>query len=341
MLVIILTMTAVFGGCGADQEQPEETAAQDDAALTISGLENGDITVALSDIMAMDAYEGRVEGADSAGEPVVYDVKGAYFADLLAQYGYEQTDFAGMRIIATDGYAIEVGADILAARDVILGYEMDGAPLDADNAPLRVFIPEERAMYWARMVTEIAVTYAEDPEEVSGVYFMDTLYGPEDYIEYEFIGQMYDAIDTNTILDAYPGEKGDVVLMTAADGLVKNETLENFLKGVINMSGDTAPEFFSSTLPDGMFVKNLRLFKYGGNAFWFAPGDEITLADLANECMLVDADAYEAAFKDGTTVTIAADDMAAWAVGVSDGSVYMMEDGAEKTADLVSINITE
>jgi hypothetical protein len=289
--------------------------------------------------MAMDAYEGRVEGADSAGEPVEYDVKGAYLSDLLEQNGYKQSDFAGMRIVASDGYSIEVGADILAARDVILGYEMDGAPLNADNAPLRVFIPEERAMYWVRMVVELEVSYADDPEMVSGIYFMDTLYGPETYIDYEFIGQTYQAIDTKTVLEAYPGAKGDVVLMTAADGLVKNETLENFYKGVINMSGEETPEFFSSTLPGGMFVKNLRLFKYGGNAFYFAPDETQTLADLAKACMLESADSYLVCLEGDVNVTITADEMPAWTVGIENDEVYIMEDGADKMWNPVAVNI--
>ena len=341
VLVAMLVVIAVFSGC-AKEESPvvdTDTTQQEEATLTISGLENGDITVTLSEIMAMDAYDGRVEGADSAGEPVEYDVKGAYFADLLEQNGYEQSDFAGMRIIASDGYSIEVGADILAARDVILGYEMDGASLDADNAPLRVFIPEERAMYWVRMVTGLEMSYADDPEQVSGVYFMNTLYGPDTYIDYEFIGQTYQAIDTKTVLEAYPGTKGDVVLMTAADGLAKNETLENFYKGAINMSGEESPEFFSSTLPSGMFVKNMRLFKYGGNAFYFVPDETQTLADITDVCMLESANTYLVCLESDVNVTIASDDMAAWTVGIENGEVYIMEDGADKMWNPVAINI--
>ena len=341
VLAVVLIMSAVLCGCAKETETAAADAdsPEDEATLTVSGLDGDDITITLSEIMAMDAYDGRVEGADSAGEPVEYDVKGAYLADLLEQNGYAQSDFAGLRVIASDGYSIEVGADILAARDVILGYEMDGEPLDEGNAPLRVFIPEERAMYWVRMVTEIAVTYAADPEQVSGVYFMDTLYGPDDYIEYEFIGQTYDAVDTNTIVTEYPGDKGDVVLMTASDGLVKNETLENFLKGAINMSGEEVPEFFSSTLPGGMFVKNLRLFKYGGNAFWYALAEAVTLADVAEECMLTDTESYLVCLEGDVNVTITADELASWTVGIEAGEVYIMEDGADKMYNPISIKI--
>jgi len=339
LMFISALMLAALCGCGTDTK--EAAPAGEEETLSITGLDVGDITFTLSDIKALEPYEGRAEGADSEGDPVIYEIKGGYLADALEQNGYSQADLAGIRIIATDGYSIEVSQDILKQRDVILAYEMDGEPLDSKNAPLRVFIPGERAMYWVRMVAEINVIGTVQSETVTGVYFMETLYTSDDYEDYEFIGQIYQTVDTNTILSEYPGSKGDVVLMTAQDGLEKNETLENFYKGVINFTGENSPEFFSNTLPGGMFVSNMKLFKYGGNAFYFAAKEAaqggFTLEDMLSASSMAQAETYTISFKDAAEQTIAADELSLWTVGIEEQSVFI-SDGDTKLMKPVYIN---
>ena len=343
---IIIVLTLMLVSCTAnDEADSTDSATEEEATFTITGFTDGDITITLSEIKSFDAYEGRVEGADSDGDSVIYDVKGAYFADILEAYGYSQDDLTGIRIVASDGYSIEVSQDILQARDIILGYEMDGEALDADNAPLRVFIPEERAMYWVRMVVGIEVSYTEDSETVAGIYMMESLYSSDDYEDYEYIGQTYETLDTQMILSDYPGTEGDVVLMTASDGLEKNETLENFYKGVINMTGEESPEFMSSTLPGGMFVSELLVFKYGGNAFLFVStalqgSTEITLEDVINTCNMEQAEEYVLNFEDGTQKTVESAELGSWSIGIEDEQVYACQNDTEEIIQgLVSINI--
>ncbi|MGI5849268.1 MAG: molybdopterin-dependent oxidoreductase [Christensenellales bacterium] len=334
---IMLSALVLAAGCAAVQADTQEET------LSITGL-GEDIIVPISEIIKLDAYEGEVKGADSQGDPVEYTVKGSYFADLLENLGYSQEDLAGIRIVATDGYSIEVSKEILKARDVILAYEMDGKPLDADNAPLRVFIPEERAMYWVKMVQKIEVIEVEAPLSVGGVYIMESLYGSGDYEDYTFIAQTYKVLDTNKILGDYPGTKGGVVLMTASDGLEKNETLENFYKGVISMTGQDSPQFFSNVLPGGMFVKNLKLFKYGGNAFYFitstikeaeALGESVTLESIAVEAGLTQAEEYTLYFGDGQQMIIDAAQLSSWVIGIENEKVSAANGSVE--SQIVSI----
>jgi len=332
LLAVLFTIAFVLGGCGAAAQAP--AASQE--KITVTGLEKGDISLTLDDIKAAKTFAGKVEGADSSGKPVNYDIKGAYFGDILEKNGYKQQDLAGIRIVSTDGYSIQVSQEILAARDVILAYEMDGKPLDKDNAPMRIFIPNERAMYWARMVSKIEVLAAAAADTVNGIFLMESLYKSSDYEDYEFIGQKYKALNTKNILQEYPGSGGDVVLMTAADGLAKNETLENFYKGAINMTGDDTPEFFSNTLPSGMFVKNLMLFKYGGNAFLFAAkasekDKALTLQGVADACKLAQAESYTLKFQDGSSKSLTADEMKDWAVSANaDTGVGIGKSGTEE-----------
>jgi hypothetical protein len=336
ILCTLAVLLIIISGCSA----AGTAASASTASLKITGMPGGDITVNMSDVQSLKTYEGKVEGADSAGKPVIYNIKGGYFSDLLQKNGYSQPDFSGIRIVATDGYSIEVSQDILKNRDIIIAYEMDGKPLDKDNAPYRVFIPNERAMYWVRMVSEIDVLSEVDSGAVSGIYIMESLYTSADYQDYEFTGQSYKALDTKKIISDHPGTKGNVVLMTAADGLLKNETLENFYKGAINMTGTGSPEFLSSTLPEGMFVKNLVVIKYGGNAFYFAVSENAKSLDaLAQTCGLSAAEKYTLSFADGTTQTIGSSDLPDWIFGMMDGKVFVQNNGAEQQYfDLISIN---
>lgn len=327
-LCLAVALGLILAGCAADKPA---SSALPEASIAVTGLPNGDLTATMRDVRALRTYDGKVEGADSAGNPVVYHIKGGYFSDLLEKNGYSQSNLAGIRVIATDGYSIEVSEEILRARDVVIAYEMDGKPLDEKNAPFRAFIPGERAMYWVRMVSEIKVLPAADPEGVSGVYVLESLYSVADFQDYEFAGTNHRVLDTRKILGDHPGDKGDAVIMVAADGLVKNETLENFYKGVVRVAGEGSPEFMSKTLPRGMFVKNLSLFKYGGNAFWFASANKAkALDEVAKSCSLVAADSRTLRFADGTSRTIASSELSAWTLGFEGGKAFVQKQGAQE-----------
>jgi DMSO/TMAO reductase YedYZ molybdopterin-dependent catalytic subunit len=340
VLAVLLAAACILGACGAPEQAAPSASGEN---VVITGLDKGDIALTIGDIKAAKTFSGKVEGADSAGKPVKYDIKGAYFGDILEKNGYKQQDLAGIRIVASDGYSIEVPHDILAARDVIFAYEMDGKALDKDNAPMRVFIPNERAMYWVRMASKIEVLAEEAADTVNGIFLMESLYSPADYADYEFIGQKYKTLDTKKILSDNPGSGGDVVLITGADGLLKNETLENFYKGAINMTGEDTPEFFSNTLPSGMFVKNLMLIKYGGNAFAFAAkalekDKSLTLKGLLDLCKMAKAESYTLKFKDGGTKTIPAAELKDWAVTAgAEAGAGLSKGASEKMPGLVSV----
>ena len=52
---------------------------------------------------------------------------------------------------------IEVPHEILAARDIIFAYEIDGKPLAEKAKPIRAVLPEERAMYWVRNLKTVEI----------------------------------------------------------------------------------------------------------------------------------------------------------------------------------------
>ncbi len=311
-LGILVGLCALFLGCTA---KVSGAAAAATGEIVLAGLAQGEQTVTLHDIKALEPYEGHVAGKDSQGGTVAFDIKGAQLSELLALYGLEQADLSGIRLTASDGYSIEIPHDILAQRDVILAYETDGAPLDKDNAPVHVFIPGERAMYWVRMLSEIDVIETEPGEAVSKISIMEALFDEDDYTAFEMDGQTYAALDTRLILDT--ASHTDTVRMTAADGLEKNETPENFYKGVIQMEGPDAPKFASDKLPVGMSVKKLRIIQSGGQAFYFlssAAAEPVSIEKIVRDCGLVPAEDVLLRFDDGSEKVASPEELKTFAV---------------------------
>ena len=330
---LLAMMSGLFTGCTAEETKDSVMA---DSEIVITGLAQDDTHITVDEIKALTPCEEHVKGTDSKGNVIEFDIKGGLLSDLLAQYGISQADLSGIRLIASDGYSIEIPHEILAQRDVILAYETDGQPLDKDNAPIHVFIPEERSMYWVRMLSRIEVIENAPSETATAVTIMESQYDEQDAIDFELNGQTYAAIDTKKILADHT--QADTVRMVAADGLQKNETLENFYKGVIQLEGDEAPQFASSSLPVGMFVKKLLVIQNGSQAFYFLRSAEATdgmvsLETIMKDCGLERADAYTLRFDDGSEKTATLEEMKAMSVK-PDGTMTLA-DG--QTLKLISI----
>jgi hypothetical protein len=73
-----------------------------------------------------------------------------------------------------------------------------------------------------------------------------------------------DIVSTIDLLSKYGGmTEGGKVFMSAYDGLKKNETIENFLKGYMKYTGDNIPQFCSPDLPEGMNLNGVVTLRTG------------------------------------------------------------------------------
>ena len=86
-----------------------------------------------------------------------YPIKGVTLKDLLLNFDKKIEDLDYIRLTAGDGYSLEVPNHIVHNKDIILAYEIDNMPLKENTKPIRVFIPEEEAMYWVRNLVEISM----------------------------------------------------------------------------------------------------------------------------------------------------------------------------------------
>jgi hypothetical protein len=261
----VISPAIALGGCGGGD--PSQLPYLDDE-LTISGLGDGDFTVTVSDLTELDMVSKKAEAMRSNGDIVKITAVGPLLTTFLEKYGggKEIADFSAVRFSSRDGYSIAVPKEILEKREVVIAY-MDGKKaFPKDIAPLRAVVIGERAMYWAYMMNKIAFETGTADSLTDKVVFLDTalpiLKG--EYSEEEG-GDIVSAID---ILSKYGGmEEGGKVYLSASDGLKKNETIENFLKGYVKYTGDNIPQFCSPELPEGMNMNGVVTLRVGGVAY--------------------------------------------------------------------------
>lgn len=351
VLVLVLAMVLAMGaitGCGGNNDDDQDLPGDEDI-ITIAGSE---FTVA--ELKEMEAVTEEIVRTDD-GETEQYPIKGVALDVVLESLDINAADLETIRLIAGDGYAVEVPNEILTQRTVILAYEIDGEPLREDTRPIRVFIPEEEAMYWVRNTVEISVSEKDSQPgaALQKLVFFETLLANLDVVEYEEGGQAV------TTADLFAGaQAGENVSMLAADGFEKNEEHATFIEAYIVFEGDdNAPAFRGPDLPRGMHVKDLVSIASGDSGFLFVEkGMEyftaaevegnagISLADLAEQFGL-EADVYILEAVDGYTVEISGEDLSLGIVYINDdGQVTSRFDGLPKNTavkDLLSLQAAD
>jgi hypothetical protein len=201
---IILALTFVLAACAPAAKPtaaptaastPESTAeptAEPTAAavvLELAGFDGATRALTLAELQALPAYEGWGGWVTSAGTvnlPVRY--RGVLLKDLCDLIGGLQPG-AGLRIVASDGYAMTISYDQVAAGDFIaydpgtkaettvtdplkavVIYERDGQPLDADkDGTLRLALLNSEQLqitdghWWVKWIARVEMkSLAED-----------------------------------------------------------------------------------------------------------------------------------------------------------------------------------
>ena len=310
---LILCAIVVFSGA---------IAFAADNSVLITGFSAGDFTFGVEDLKQLPALEKEVTSVNSKGVENKFTVTGASFADLLKKHNQSQQQLQAIRLIAGDGYSIEVPAEVLQNRTIILAYMMDGKPLDEKTRPVRVIIPEERAMYWIRNLAKIEILSVKETVAVAKVYFLETLISATTTEDYTY----YDSVDKavkveNLLVSAKLQPASTSVMLQAVDGLKKNEDSKIFREGYLKISGNDSPLFLSPDLPKGMFVKNILAFTCGDTAFFtVAHGlksvklttvddkNGMAIANFVKMTALVEGNSYRLTSLDGYSVDIAAAD---------------------------------
>jgi len=297
------------------------TIAKEDE-FKIIGLTEEDITVSISELKDLPSVTRDVTSVDSSGDEDNYTVTGALFSDLLEKKGKSQKNLKAVRFIASDGYSIEVSENILENRDIILTYEIDGEALYEEAKPMRIVIPEERAMYWVKKVTEIKVIDMKETVEINNLVFLETINSELEKVDYTYYESNDKAVKISELIKKLDVEKtGRTVYMEAADGFTKDEKTEIFENGYFKVTGEYVPMFLSPDIPKGMYVKNLLFARYGSASIFslkqslnvhrhqtIGENKGVSLAEIISESGLKKGDKYKLIAIDGYSVEVDAEE---------------------------------
>ncbi len=266
LVVLALIIMLIAVGCGGKTETASSPAVPDDGhEILITGLSDSDYKITVGQLKKLPAVTKKAQATRANGETVKVKATGPLLEDVLQQEGKSVKDYSSIRFTARDGYSIAVPPDVLKNRSIILAYQIDGKPLDAENEPVRVVIPGERAMYWVRMLDRVDLETGAEQTPIKKVVFLETAIKTLPQEDYQYFDSTDKAVKTKDLVAGTDKVKN--VFIKAGDGLYKNETQSNFLSAYIKITGEEAPKFLAPHLPQGMHVRDVLYINYGETSF--------------------------------------------------------------------------
>jgi hypothetical protein len=269
--IVMLLVVILMGGCSTTADVTTNDLSYE-GGLKIVG-NNIDEVIPYNDIYKMESNVVKMEATTSEGEVVEKEVKGVNFFNVIDELGINLDSVKSLRLVAGDGYEINISKEEFEGTEFILAYEFDGEQLDEKTMPLRSAINGVRTMYWVSNLTEIDINFSDNVaiEEVSNLestyYILEestkTL-EKEDYTYYESVDK---AIKVKDLFEKYVNNTSETVKFIAVDGFEKTEDLDILLDGYIKLTGENAPLFISPDMPKGMQVKNILTLECGDSVF--------------------------------------------------------------------------
>lgn len=284
--------------------------------ITIIGLSDDEVIINGAELKSMESVEKKAVSIDSNGDESEITAKGVLLSSILKEHNASMEQYNSIVATASDGYSVEIPADVLHKRDVVIAYEINGEPVD-----LRTVVPDERAMYWVKFISKIEMMREMKISEATNAVILETAIRQLKLEDYKYYDSQDKAVSIDSILKKYFVVKSDFVQLVA-DDMKKNEKYSVFSGQYIKISGEDAPLFIGPDLPEGMRVKNLIYTKIGTQVLFSMCGAEskfakriisgATVIDLASALEYMGfkkADGYTFTGTDGYSVTIKAKDI--------------------------------
>lgn len=363
MLMVVLSVF-MLSGCGKNSVKTSGDKASGkhtyEGSLKLTGLDE-EFEVAYNEIYAMETITEHMKNITSDGEVKEVDVTGVKLDDILTSKNISQKDFETIRLIAGDGYSIDVPKDIIAEKDIVLAFEFDGQPLEEKVMPLRAAINDVRSMYWTSNLVEINFVKSDGSggNAVSSgkkIVFIETAKKSLEEQEYTYYESADKAIKVDDLFKEYIPKASSDVNFVAADGFEKSEELDVLLKGFIKTTGEDIPLFLSPDLPKGMQVKNILSLSCGDTSFISVANSlkNFTSRDVKNKTGAaidevvkagnLNADSYIFTSSDGYSVEISNKDLDKGIIYEDKGGVYSVKFSEElpkstNVKDVISVEV--
>lgn len=288
----LLILTVLLAGMllTSCSKKNEEQPGKDDKFM-ISG-QGEEITVSVAGLIKdFKPVNADVISINSSGEKTSMNVTGVQLSDLLIAKSIDKSSYNTIRAIAGDGYSIEIPEEILLKRNIILAYKINGEFLKEKNKPIRIIVPDERAMYWVGNVVKIELMQKKDTVNTGKIVFLETAYKNLPQTKYMYQDSYDLVVPVKDLLSAYCPDCESDLNFVCRDSLKKTETKKNALLSFIKISGKGSPLFLSPDLPGGMYVKNIHFFKQN-DACFYSLGNCISVAEIIKNTELLKSENY-------------------------------------------------
>ena len=153
-VTVCAVCAAVCGlcGCGTDDI---DISGYADQQIAIEGIAEDTVPVSIAELKELDCVTIKTEStSDKIGK---VRATGPTLETVLADNGAAIGDVHKITFHGADGYEYTLYEDYIAAHDIIMAFGIDGKPLDEEDAPCRIIIPESDSAYWIRMLDQIQI----------------------------------------------------------------------------------------------------------------------------------------------------------------------------------------
>jgi hypothetical protein len=340
ILIIIAVLSPVLPACAGDGAGGETAGAAYKASLSLTIENDGqEIVISMDEILKLDVIEKEVTPVPREDEEVnARLVKGVLLEDVFQEFaGISQKDPEAIRLVAGDGYSIEVAKDLLQTREIILAFELDGGSLEGWEKPLRAVVPDVFEMYWVKNLEKIEVVEARSAADIRKIIMMESRISYITDQEYDYYGESDRAVKISDLLLEFEADPENVYAQSV-DGMEKNEKPDIFKSAYLKYTGKDSPMFLSEDLPHGMWIKEMLYFTYGSSAYFsLTSGYEalesetieginaVRLSGVISQCGLMPQDKYIFRALDNYLVEIESE-------SIGQGYLYIQENGLPAVA---------
>jgi DMSO/TMAO reductase YedYZ molybdopterin-dependent catalytic subunit len=330
-LILVSIMLLLIQSCAKT-----DTPKQNDADKFMISGPTGDVTVTIAELIKdYTPITTTVTSINSSGEKNQMNVTGALFKDVLKSKGIDPASFTTLRTISGDSYSIEIPEEIISAREIILVYKIEGEFLNEKTRPLKIVIPDERAMYWARNVVKIELIQKKQTVTTDKIVFLESAYKNLKQTNYMYYENNDLAVSVKDLLSAYSSASDSGLYFITTDSLKRTETKENALISFIKFTGKGKPLFLSPDLPGGMYIKNVVLFKQQNVCYYslesgMLQNPSLTLSDIFRASEFAESADYRITTLKGDTITAEGDKLQSSRISFGNGVYSCVFEGKEK-----------
>ncbi len=158
-IAILLLVTAlVFTACQqpAPTPDPDEQQPGDDLlqwAVTFVKADGSTVELTHADdleLVGIEATKARKDGTEETQQ-----WKGVALSAALDYL--ELTAFEGVTAESADGYSVDLDKEMVTDEGTIIGLELNGEPLPADDGPAQLVVASQRSNFWIKQLSKITL----------------------------------------------------------------------------------------------------------------------------------------------------------------------------------------